>query len=51
MVRNIELCGYDVPTPIQAYVIPSVLQDKDTIGVAQTGMILEFTSLTYPHES
>ena len=37
MMRNIELCQYDDPTPIQAYVIPSVLQGKDVIGIAHTG--------------
>ena len=29
--------GFDVPTPIQHQVIPSALQRKDVIGVAQTG--------------
>ncbi len=37
MLENIELCGYDVPTPIQAYVLPSVLKGIDIIGIAQTG--------------
>lgn len=37
MVENIKLCGYDVPTPIQAYVLPSVLMNIDIIGIAQTG--------------
>lgn len=37
MVENIKLCGYDVPTPIQAYVLPSVYKGIDIIGIAQTG--------------
>ena len=38
MLKNIELCGYKVPTPIQAYCLPSVLKGIDIIGIAQTGM-------------
>ncbi|KAK3674298.1 hypothetical protein LTR78_005767 [Recurvomyces mirabilis] len=34
---NVEKCGYDKPTPIQAYAIPAVLQAMDVVGVAQTG--------------
>ncbi|KAK4696807.1 hypothetical protein P7C71_g1167, partial [Lecanoromycetidae sp. Uapishka_2] len=37
MISNIKLCGYKVPTPIQAYVLPSVLKNIDIIGIAQTG--------------
>ncbi|KAM0465968.1 hypothetical protein ACHAPV_000917 [Trichoderma viride] len=37
MLRNIELCGYEVPTPIQKFTIPAILQGYDVIGVAQTG--------------
>lgn len=37
MVENIKLCGYEIPTPVQAYTIPAVLQNRDVIGVAQTG--------------
>ena len=37
MLENIKLCGYEVPTPIQAYVLPSVLKNIDIIGIAQTG--------------
>ncbi len=29
--------GYETPTPIQAQAIPSVLQGRDLLGVAQTG--------------
>ncbi len=37
MVGNIDLCNYGTPTPVQAYTIPSVLQNRDVIAVAQTG--------------
>lgn len=37
MVDNIDLCGYEVPTPVQAYTIPAVLTGNDVIAVAQTG--------------
>ena len=47
MLKNIELCGYEVPTPIQAYVIPSVLNDRDVIGIAQTGKII-YTAFRIP---
>lgn len=39
MLNNIKLCGYLVPTPVQAYCIPAVLTGHDLIAVAQTGMI------------
>ena len=32
-----RLCEFDSPTPIQAYVIPAVLQGKDVVACAQTG--------------
>jgi superfamily II DNA/RNA helicase len=37
LLRSVEAAGYDVPTPIQAQAIPSVLMMKDIIGIAQTG--------------
>lgn len=37
MLENIKLCKYEVPTPIQAYVLPSILKNIDVIGIAQTG--------------
>ncbi|KAG6018782.1 hypothetical protein E4U41_003586 [Claviceps citrina] len=37
MLENVELMGYDFPTPIQKYTIPSMLQGHDVIGIAQTG--------------
>lgn len=38
IVENTALAGYQVPTPIQKFVIPAVLSGKDVIGVAQTGL-------------
>lgn len=37
MVDNVDLCGYDFPTPIQAYTIPAVMKGFDIIATAQTG--------------
>lgn len=37
MLDNIRLCGYKIPTPIQAYVLPAILMNTDVIGIAQTG--------------
>lgn len=37
MLKNVQLCGYQIPTPIQAYVLPAVLRNTDVIGIAQTG--------------
>ncbi|KAL5334818.1 P-loop containing nucleoside triphosphate hydrolase protein [Aspergillus crustosus] len=35
--QNVRLCGYEFPTPIQAYAIPAVLTGHDLIAIAQTG--------------
>lgn len=35
--RNIADHGYTAPTPIQAQAIPHLLQNKDVIGIANTG--------------
>ncbi|KAI4146549.1 MAG: hypothetical protein LQ341_002046 [Variospora aurantia] len=35
--ENVKLCGFIVPTPIQAYCLPAVLKNLDVIGIAQTG--------------
>ena len=35
--KDIQAAGFEVPTPIQAAVIPPALEGKDVIGLAQTG--------------
>jgi len=37
LLKAIAAEGYDTPTPIQARAIPSLLQGKDLLGIAQTG--------------
>ncbi|TXI93198.1 MAG: DEAD/DEAH box helicase [Burkholderiaceae bacterium] len=37
LLRALEQAGFDTPTPIQAEVIPSLLQGKDVLACAQTG--------------
>jgi ATP-dependent RNA helicase DDX3X len=37
MLRNIELAGYETPTPIQKYTLPSIHMGYDVVGIAQTG--------------
>jgi superfamily II DNA/RNA helicase len=37
LLRAVTESGYDIPTPIQAQAIPSVLMMRDLIGIAQTG--------------
>lgn len=37
MLENVLLCGYDRPTPIQSYTIPSILLGFDVVACAQTG--------------
>lgn len=37
MAKNIDLCGYKVPTTIQKYCVPAILSGHDVIGIAQTG--------------
>lgn len=37
MAKNVDLSGYQVPTPIQKFTIPAILQGYDVIGIAQTG--------------
>lgn len=39
MLENVLLSGYDHPTPIQRYTLPSILQGYDVIGIAQTGNV------------
>ncbi|KAK3311350.1 P-loop containing nucleoside triphosphate hydrolase protein [Chaetomium strumarium] len=37
MLRNVELAGYELPTPIQRYCLPAIHLGYDVIGIAQTG--------------
>lgn len=37
VLRAVEREGYDTPTPIQAQVIPAMLNGFDILGIAQTG--------------
>jgi len=37
LLRALEREGYETPTPIQAQAIPSLLQGRDLLGIAQTG--------------
>ncbi len=37
VLKAVEKCGYERPTPIQEQAIPIVLQGRDLIGASQTG--------------
>jgi ATP-dependent RNA helicase DDX3X len=37
MKKNLELCMYSWPTAIQCYTIPAIHEQRDVIGIAQTG--------------
>ena len=37
LLRALTHEGYETPTPIQAQAIPSLLQGRDLLGIAQTG--------------
>jgi len=37
ILRALETAGYKTPTPIQAKLIPVMLDGKDVVGIAQTG--------------
>jgi ATP-dependent RNA helicase DDX3X len=37
MLKNVELAGYENPTPIQRYCLPAIHLGHDVIGIAQTG--------------
>jgi len=38
VAAGIAAAGYSTPTPIQAQAIPKVMQGRDLMGLAQTGM-------------
>ncbi len=37
MLRNVQLAGYQIPTPIQRYCLPAIHEGYDVIAIAQTG--------------
>ncbi|KAH8776950.1 P-loop containing nucleoside triphosphate hydrolase protein [Hyaloscypha finlandica] len=37
MRENVTLAGYNVPTPIQQYVLPAIFKGHDVVACAQTG--------------
>ena len=37
ILKSLDKSGYETPTPIQAQSIPSLLEGKDLLGIAQTG--------------
>ena len=37
VLKAVQEAGYDTPTPIQADAIPSALEGRDVLGIAQTG--------------
>ncbi len=37
LLKALQGCGYDPPTPIQAQAIPPVMEGRDLLGIAQTG--------------
>ncbi|KAN0106257.1 DEAD domain containing protein [Hyaloscypha variabilis] len=37
MRENVKLAGYNVPTPIQQYVLPAIFKGYDVVACAQTG--------------
>jgi len=51
MLGNVELCKYDLPTPIQAYTIPSILQGYDVVACAQTGEFSRRAPSIYVHNN
>ena len=40
MLKNVQLAGYDVPTPIQQYCLPAVFKGHDVVACAQTGKLI-----------
>ena len=41
MEINVKLAKYDVPTPIQQYILPAVFKGHDVVACAQTGKLFE----------
>lgn len=39
--NNVNLSNYGKPTPVQRYAIPTILNRRDLMACAQTGMILK----------
>ena len=37
VLKAVQEAGYEIPTPIQADAIPSALEGRDVLGIAQTG--------------
>jgi len=37
LLRSLEAANYEIPTPIQSKAIPSLLEGRDMMGLAQTG--------------
>lgn len=37
LLKTLEELGYDAPTPIQTQAIPSLMEGRDLLGIAQTG--------------
>lgn len=37
ILKALQICGYEKPTPIQAQAIPLILEKKDLVACAQTG--------------
>ncbi|MEO8582002.1 MAG: DEAD/DEAH box helicase [Patescibacteria group bacterium] len=37
LIQNVRTHGYDVPTPIQDQTIPSLMEGRDVVGIANTG--------------
>lgn len=48
MLKNVQLAGYDAPTPIQRYCLPAIHNGYDVIGIAQTGMYWTHLELARP---
>ena len=39
MLKNVKLCKYEAPTPVQSWTIPAILMGHDVLACAQTGII------------